>query len=466
MQKAWMGKFIVVGAVFVLLMLPLGLIDGLVSERAARQQSVTQEIASSSFGRLLVAGPVLSLPYREEYDEWVNDDKEQRPQFRRQERRHADHVARFFPAQQEMNGQVSVSTKSRGIFKARIFEWRGGIDGEFSLDGSFTPQRNRAGSTVTFGKPYLSLVLTDPRALGDRPQFVWDGAPLAPQRGSLLASAPGGVHADIPAFNPAVPMRARFRMGLALSGTDSMAVIPLAGSHQVKLQSNWPHPSFAGQYLPRAYQPGAEGFESQWSVGALSSKSQQQFLQQIGGQINCAADNLCVDRIETRFVEPIDVYSLTDRALKYGFLFIALTFACFILIELLKELRIHPAQYLLVGLALAIFFLLLIGLSEHIPFAAAYTLATLACVALLGFYLHSVLHGGRRGLGFAAMLAALYAALYGLLISEDNALLLGALLVFGVLAAVMVVTRKLDWYALSANTALSEKGLATGFTRP
>jgi inner membrane protein len=161
----------------------------------------------------------------------------------------------------------------------------------------------------------------------------------------------------------------------------------------------------------------------------------------------------CVDHIEVRFIEPIDIYALSDRALKYGFLFIATTFACFLLFELQKRLRIHPAQHLLVGLALAAFFLLLLGLSEHIAFAAAYAIAAAACIALLGYYLSTVLGGVRRGLSFAVMLTALYGALYGLLISEDNALLLGSLLVFALIATAMVLTRKLDWYGLDARAA-------------
>src|SRR5690606_3649873 len=120
--------------------------------------------------------------------------------------------------------------------------------------------------------------------------------------------------------------------------------------------------------------------------------------------------------------------------------------------ELLRQLRIHPIQYGLVGLALAIFFLLLVSLSEHIAFGLAYLAASAACIGLLGFYLSHVLCSRLRGAGFAAMLATLYAALYGLLASEDNALVLGAGLLFVILAAIMVATRKVDWYRLSART--------------
>jgi inner membrane protein len=124
-----------------------------------------------------------------------------------------------------------------------------------------------------------------------------------------------------------------------------------------------------------------------------------------------------------------------------------LTFVGFFMFELIKSLRIHPIQYALVGLALAIFFLLLLGLSEHIAFGWAYLASSLACVGLLGAYTGAILRSARRGLGFAGALGLLYAALYGLLVSEDNALVLGALMLFAILATLMLVTRRIDWYA-------------------
>ena len=146
-------------------------------------------------------------------------------------------------------------------------------------------------------------------------------------------------------------------------------------------------------------------------------------------------------------MEPVNIYSQADRASKYGLLFVMLTFVAFFMFELLKRLPIHPIQYGLVGLALAIFFLLLISLSEHMEFWIAYVAASIACISLLGFYLSAVLRSATRGIGFAGGLTLLYAALYGLLVSEDNALVLGSLMLFVILAALMGVTRRIDWYA-------------------
>jgi inner membrane protein len=148
------------------------------------------------------------------------------------------------------------------------------------------------------------------------------------------------------------------------------------------------------------------------------------------------------------FIEPVNIYLLAERATKYGLLFIALIFGGFFLFETLKQLRIHPLQYGLVGISIAVFFLLLISLTEHIPFALAYALAALGCTALLCVYLAAVLRGWSRAWRFGVKLALLFAVLYGLLLSEDNALLMGALLVFACLAAVMMLTRRIDWYAV------------------
>jgi inner membrane protein len=221
--------------------------------------------------------------------------------------------------------------------------------------------------------------------------------------------------------------------------------VPVADNNRVSLKSDWRHPSFGGQFLPQpeSQQIGNDGFTGQWMVTALASNAQQQIQALLDGKKEGLAS---IDRLDVGFIEPIDIYSLSDRALKYGFLFIGLTFGCFLLFEVVKRLPIHPAQYGFVGLGLAVFFLLLFALSEHIDFWLAYLIAATGCIALLGFYLSAVLQGVTRGASFSIMLTALYSALYGLLVSEDNALLLGSLLVFALIATAMVLTRKVDWY--------------------
>ena len=165
------------------------------------------------------------------------------------------------------------------------------------------------------------------------------------------------------------------------------------------------------------------------------------------------AANQTLESLSVGFVEPVNVYTQADRATKYGLLFIGLTFAGFFIFEVLKQLRIHPAQYTFVGLAMALFYLLLVSLAEQIGFAYAYLVASAACVGLLAYYLSYVLKSKFNGSLFASLLTALYGALYGILASEDNALVMGSLLVFGLLASVMIITRKVDWYQISGRDA-------------
>ena len=433
MQRVWLEKALIVGVILVILKLVLMSIDGVVGERQSRQQQIVNEIASSNYGAQLYGGPVLMLPYTEEY---VVLDAYKQPETRREER-----ILRIFPATSSVEGEVGVGTKSRGLFKVRVFDWNARSHGEFLLR-DLRVERNRSDSKITWGDPYISLTLGDPRGLIGAPILKWNGQTLNFQKGS--GSARPGLHAMLPAVDTSKPQRFAYDVQFTLRGTQSLAILPLADDNSFRLSSPWPHPSFGGQFLPNSdtQRVSKDGFNAQWNISSLASAAQQQILSQ-GSNLDH------VDRVEVRFIEPIDIYSLSDRALKYGFLFILLTFCCFLLFEVLKRLLIHPAQYLMVGLALATFFLLLVALSEHVLFWIAYAGASLACVGLLAIYLSAVLRSALRGTVFGILLTALYGALYGLLISEDNALLLGAILVFAVLSLAMLATRKVDWYALT-----------------
>jgi inner membrane protein len=215
---------------------------------------------------------------------------------------------------------------------------------------------------------------------------------------------------------------------------------------QISLSSNWRSPSFIGHYLPVTHKIGAAGFDAQWSTSFFSTNLEESLHRCSDGEGQC--DEFASRVLGVSFVDPVDQYLRTDRAIKYGFLFISLTFAGFFLFEVLGQLAVHPMQYTLVGSALALFYLLLLSLSEHLGFAVAYLLSSVACVALIGFYVSGILRSAKRGLGFAGALALLYGMLYALLSADDYALLMGSILVFGLLAVVMVLTREVDWTSL------------------
>jgi inner membrane protein len=243
----------------------------------------------------------------------------------------------------------------------------------------------------------------------------------------------------------------QMKVKLQLAGTQRFALVPAAASTQMDLSSDWPHPSFGGRFLPTRREISDQGFKAQWLVSELASTAAADVLagKPVTGLAGSGNEGI-VDTLEFSMVDPVNPYVMSDRAIKYGLIFIVLTFVSVGLVELLSGRRVHPVQYLLVGLALSVFFLLLLSLSEHLSFELSYGLAAGAAALLLGHYGAAMLGGWRSGLVFGAGIAGLYAALYVLLSMEQAALVIGALLMFAVLAAVMTLTRKLDWYGLGA----------------
>lgn len=264
------------------------------------------------------------------------------------------------------------------------------------------------------------------------------------------ARPPRGLHALLPATQ-ALDAPLTLQLSLELAGTQRFALVPAAAAMSLNLRSDWPHPSFGGRFLPSSREIGEAGFNAQWQVSELASTASADVLQHkviagLGGK-----GEQEIDTVEFAMVDPVNPYVMSDRAIKYGLMFILLTFVCVGLVELMAGRRVHPVQYLLVGLALSVFFLLLLSLSEHLSFGLSYLLAAAAAVGLLGYYGAAMLGSWQRGLGFGAGVGGLYAALYVLLSLEQASLIVGALLLFIVLAAVMVLTRRLDWYALGAS---------------
>ena len=325
------------------------------------------------------------------------------------------------------------------------------------------------------GRPWLSYGIADVRGLVGTPTCASTAATSRWTKASAVARA-RGVHVRLAA--PLAGGRScscRPALGFALGGTESLALVPLAKSNMFELAFGWPHPQLRRQ-LPAAFAH-ASMPRLPRAVGGLVAGDQcpgavprRQDPAVVGTTSNRrdgvdAIGTDAIDAVGVSLVDPVNVYSQADRATKYGLLFVLLTFVGFFLFELIKQLPIHPIQYGLVGLSLAIFFLLLVSLSEHIDFGWAYLVASVACIGLIGFYLSAVLRSAARGVGFAAMLATLYGALYGLLVSEDNALVLGAGLLFLVLAAIMVVTRKVDWYQIAGSRAQPGPCCGTGLSR-
>jgi inner membrane protein len=430
MKFAAAAKPAVIALLALALFVPVAMIQGLIAERQARRDEALAGIAQGWGMRQTLAGPYLMVPYERTRIDVVLETIDGKPRERRTER--TDSLTVRLPADSvQWRIGAAVSEKARGIYKARLYSARAEARGRFSVPAKFGVKDSSA--RIKWGTPRLVVGVTDPAGIRSVSPLLVGEAEHAFEAGSGDAAAlPGGVHVPLPALGAAQPQSFAFGFSIEVAGSEALAIAPMGSNTAVTMRSDWPHPSFAGRFLPLRHEIGAQGFSAEWQVSQYAAPG---------------ASNR--QELAVSFIEPAGLYQRLERASKYGFLFIGLTFAAFLLFELLRRLAIHPIQYALVGLALAMFFLLLTALSEHVDFALAYAIATFACVGLVSGYLVRVLRSFGVGLAFGGALAALYAMLYALLKAEDYSLLGGSLLLFGLLAVVMIATRRVDWYGLN-----------------
>jgi inner membrane protein len=445
MNRILFFKSAITALLILLILIPLDLVSNAVQDRKHYREEAVRSIWQSYAGPQTLTGPVLVLPYKEILRVAdISDPRHPRPSVLQTEARQV----LVFPTTLRVKGQVTPSERYRGIHKVLVYEMQSRWQGTIALPDPGELPRSAGHVGFEVGQPYLSIGISDTRGLMAAPTLELDGKTLKLEQGAGLKSLMQGLRADIelptaksakPGLDGRSPQAQRvvpFSLTLPLLGAQSLAFAPVADQNDISLDSTWPHPSFDGAFLPRTRTVNAQGFRSNWSVNAYNTK--------VRNQLAGSGDGM-LETVSVTLIDPVNIYLQAERAVKYGALFVLLTFAGFFMFELVKRLCIHPIQYLLVGLALAVFFLLLLSLSEHIAFALAYLAASAACIGLLGFYLSFVLRSWRRGLAFATLLTVLYGALYGLLLSEDNALML-----FVILAAIMVMTRRIDWYAAGA----------------
>ncbi len=437
MQIKVLFKLLVLGGISILMLIALASIGGITRERKQRMIGVQQNIAESYAGQQRIVGPIFAIEYRESWtgklynkakDSWYEEEMAE------------TRKSLVYPKRLAYEGSLQVQERRRGIFKAHVYQSDGRIEGAVDFPNKETLHTER-NSTIELLSIKACLIVGDQRGITEEPIFEWKGETLDVKPGSSLDVYRSGIHMELPEAESLLGSKIGFAMGLKVHGMGRFGFVPIGSNNRIRLKSPWPHPSFVGDFLATERTVSDEGFTAEWNVNGLACSAQQKMNEGRAGYLQ----SLGVD-----LIDPINPYPLTDRALKYGFLFIFITFAAFFLFELVKQLKIHPIQYGFVGLAQALFFLLLLSLSEHIGFGWSYMAASAATIGVIALYLCSVLKGFLRGALFGGVLALLYAALYGLLQSEDHALVAGSTLLFGLTALVMMLTRKVDWYALAA----------------
>lgn len=426
------------------MLVPLDWVRDLIAERAATSEEVEQELGASWGGRQRLAGPILALPF-----EWREADRASAGTGRLREA-----VLYLLPETLGFTAAVESRTRKRGIYSALLYAAEVEVAGSFAI-ASAEALGLPDGARLRWDRARLLVHLTDLRGNLSASALRWGERELPfetavePPTGSgswIAAELPGPGGGESPLS---------YRFHLATNGSGSLALVPLGRSSDAMLSLDWPHPSFAGFPLPRESTNGPEGVVAEWSQSHLTRELPSALRSDRGGLATLMS---YVEQrgFETRLVEPVDFYRKVLRAVKYGLLFIVVTFATLVGFEMVGRggatagggKPLHVMQYALVALALALFFLLLLSLAEVVGFAPAYWMAAGLCLGLVGLYTAKVAASLRRGLCLSGALLGIYGYLYLTLQSEDHALLMGSLLLFLLLAALMFVTRDVDWFRL------------------
>jgi inner membrane protein len=422
-----------------MLLIPLLMVVGLVSEREGRSREVVADIARTWGGTQQLSGPFLVVPYMVRLETKEGDKVVQQLQERR---------AIFLPEALSISGKGKSDVLHRSIFDVNVYTASLAIDGRFAAPDIGDVDPNAV--SVRWRDAAFVLALSDVAGLKEAATLTVNG-------GETLAFAPSpgvpgayisGMHAklsDAPSViegeSPAKPFS--FHADLVFSGSSSLMFSPAARETEIALASDWPHPSFAGAFLPVDRTVKEDGFSAKWRVPHLARSVPTAWTLSDGG-----LERLSPHLFGVTFYQPVDFYDLVGRAVKYGVLFLAMGFMGVFVLELVSDKRVHAVQYLFVGIAMVFFYVLLLSLSEHLGFAWAYVIASAATGGMLAIYVAKALGSRRSGIIMAALFGVLYGFLYLILTLEDYALLAGALLGFAALTAVMFTTLRVDWSGL------------------
>jgi inner membrane protein len=442
-------KALVIAVLAALMLIPLGMIEGLIAERASRRAEAVASVQASFSGPQTIALPFFVWPYVEH---WAEQTVDAGNRVRVKQMSEPKQLLWFAEQSQAMADVTVKNDRYRGIHRVRTYESTITFSGAATWPDRSQTMPSADGRRIVWGEPRLVLPIADVRGLRGSPVVSVDGKAIRFREGTQLPLLTAGLHA--PLAESAGDSTMRFSINLELAGTERLAFAPTATASTVTVKSAWPDPHFGGSYLPRERSVTASGFSAEWAISALASDVQQQVRTLASAarpdRPSAPRARTPLDTFEIDFIEAVNAYLLAERSAKHGALIIVLVFGAMFLFDTLRSLNAHPVQYGFVGLALVIFFLLLLSLSEHIAFGLAYSIAASACTLLITYYLSHVLANRARALGFGGALALMYVTIYAILIAEDTALLMGSALLFATLAAAMIATRKFDWRKMSA----------------
>ncbi len=424
-------KGIVVGILILVMLIPSAFIANLVRERGERQDEIIKEVSSKWATAQNITGPILVVPYQVRIEtKKVGSDNTVT------EVEKLTKTAYILPEQLKINGEIFPEIKYRSIYNIAVYASELNIEGNFaSIAGTVL---NIPEEDLLLNEARLCLGISDFKGIEDQVTMEWNEQSLVFNSGlpdndvlknGLSVALPAG---DIAASN-------RFKLKLRLKGSEKLSFTPVGKTTQVSLHSTWADPTFDGNFLPSEKTITPEGFTASWKVQHLNRNYPQSWKE---GRYNIDESAFWVG-----LLQPVDSYAKTMRSVKYAILFIALTFALYFFVEILQKRAIHPVQYILVGMALSIFYTLLLSISEYLRFNAAYAIAAAATIILITLYTKSLFTTWKVAMLFGGLLSMLYGFIFILIQLQDSALIFGSIGLFVLLAIIMYYSRKIEWYA-------------------
>lgn len=440
MAESWGRRFesvsikaVMIAALTILMLWPLSRVESLVRERQALQAQAYQVIAAGFGGSQVLGAPILSVETEDSSVE-VNPSTNAKT-----ETWTKGAPLHLLPDDVQITNQVSVEVRSKGIHSVPVYLSKVVMTGVFKPEALASLFWSNAAVQVLPARAIFQLPVSGVKYLRALTDFEVDGQSLHATSGEVAGLSALSTAIDLKSRDGSKPLS--FRMEFEIAGSESLHFLPLGSHTMVSATVAWPHPDFDGAFFPVSRELKPQGYSAKWEVLELNRDYPQ-----LWRGATVTEQMLSATAFGVRLFQPSNIYTQNYRAVRYGILFVAITFACFFAWEhLVRGLRLHPMQYLLVGLALAIFYLLLLALSEHIGFGLSYGIAAMALVALVTTYMAGTTNNRRAALVIGAALASTYGILYVILLSDDYALLLGSLLLFAILAGLMVATRRLDW---------------------
>lgn len=423
-------KILSIFILMLLLMIPMAFIRELINERDTLRQTTIAKTTDEWAKEQHIYGPVLTIPFNKQI---IQDGK---ATTLRQE-------AQILPSMLTVNGDVNPKSLRRGIYEVVVYDSKISFSGNFEgIDKYLSELKD---NQILWDEAFLTINVSDLRGIKDRVLVNWNGADMPVEPGTQIPELVSSGITVNNIFKQAPDSGSlSFSFNLQLQGSEYLGFIPLGKETNVKLTSNWQDPSFTGSFLPDDRTVGKTGFNATYKILELN-RNYPQFW--IGNQNSLSVQN---SSFGVDLLLPANDYQKATRSAKYALLAISLTFLTFFLVEIFNKKRVHPFQYILIGLALCLFYTLLISISEHTNFDLAYIISSVAVIAMIGLYARSILNDLKQTIILVLVLCLTYTFVYITLQVQDYALLIGSIGLTSILALTMYITRRVNWYDLSS----------------